>query len=394
MSRLIQTGQHTIADEFSKKSGDEKLIITKMKDRLVSVYLKKDRILDAFLEDEGELAVSEIRMVRVDKVHKNMNGCFVRLNEKGEMGYLSGNQFSEGDILPVEIITPPLKTKPRTVTNSFSLSGKYLVLKKADAFSLSFSKKLNKKAREKIKGLLPMEKLAKTSFSITCRTKCRDAKREDVSEEFIALSEQMNTLCMKAACAMLYQVLQPAKPLYQSFLDSYPNTEQLDIVTDIFVVHNLIRNSRLYEDEQISLSTVYGISSKIDHLLNKKVQLKSGAYLVIEQTEAFVSIDVNSGKKKTLDDMELYFLQINKEALKEALYQISVRQLSGMVLIDFINLKNADYIKLLQQFIHETVEEYEDISFVDLTGLFIGEFKKKKKREPLADSFLGFFENR
>ena len=120
--------------------------------------------------------------------------------------------------------------------------------------------------------------------------------------------------------------------------------------------------------------------------MNKKVWLKSGGFLVIEQTEAFVSIDVNTGKFSQKKEVEETFRKINLEAAKEIALQLRLRNLSGIILIDFINMENPQYreelMKTLQAYLRQDTIKG---NVVDMTPLNIVEVTRKKVEKPLAE---------
>ena len=136
----------------------------------------------------------------------------------------------------------------------------------------------------------------------------------------------------------------------------------------------------------VSLYRLYNFSTIIDRALDKKVMMKSGAYLVIEQTEAFVSIDVNSGKKVNKKKDDEYIYKINLEAAGEAARQIRLRQLSGTILIDFINMKKSIFKEKLIETMKEHVK-YDPVSteVIDMTALGIMELTRKKRGRSLKE---------
>ena len=114
--------------------------------------------------------------------------------------------------------------------------------------------------------------------------------------------------------------------------------------------------------------------------------LKSGAFLVIQQTEAFVSVDVNTGKYTSKKDSQETFRRINLEAAKEIARQLRLRNLSGMILIDFINLKEQkDKDELLQALQRYLNQDSVKGNVVDITKLNIVEVTRKKIRKSLAE---------
>ena len=142
-----------------------------------------------------------------------------------------------------------------------------------------------------------------------------------------------------------------------------------------------------YDDPSITLDNLYSISTGIDKLLSKHVWLKSGASLVIEHTEAFNVIDVNTEKAgKNNRNKESTFLKINLEAATEIARQIRLRNLSGIILIDFINMKIQENVDELLAFLKSELEKDRvSTHVVDITKLGIVEVTRKKTQKPLYE---------
>lgn len=169
------------------------------------------------------------------------------------------------------------------------------------------------------------------------------------------------------------------------------DTDSFKIVSDIKSICDELKDSdtdcEFYDEEQqrISLMVHYNITSKTDDLFKKKVWLKSGGYIIVEQTETLNLIDVNSGKnQKKSDD---FFLLLNKEAADECVRQIRLRNLSGMILIDFVSMKSKELQNELISYIEEiTTGDPDHLRFIDLTGLGIMEFTRDKKYKSLSET--------
>ena len=150
---------------------------------------------------------------------------------------------------------------------------------------------------------------------------------------------------------------------------------------------DLNRKLKLYQDEQISLRALYGLDSKINELLSKNVWLKSGGYLVIEQTEALTVIDVNTGKNISSKSKEDIVRLTNTEAAKEAMRQIKLRNISGIIIIDFINNDNkeemSEIIKLIKQ---EAKRDFAKPAFMDITALGLVELTRRKIEKNLKEA--------
>ena len=144
---------------------------------------------------------------------------------------------------------------------------------------------------------------------------------------------------------------------------------------------------RLYKDANLSLAALYSLQKWEKEALSKHVWLKSGASLVIEPTETLTVIDVNTGKavsgKKAGDEI---FYKINEEAAKECMRQLRLRNLSGMILIDFINMDSEEYNAKLMQLLKElAAKDRIPVNVVDMTGLKLVELTRKKVKKPLHE---------
>ena len=141
---------------------------------------------------------------------------------------------------------------------------------------------------------------------------------------------------------------------------------------------------RLYRDTTLSLSRLYSLDTMMEQACQKRVWLKSGGYLIIEQTEAMVVIDVNTGKysgKKNLTDT---IRMINLEAAKELCHQLRLRNLSGIIMVDFIDMKAEEDKRLLMDTLRTCVlSDPVKTTVVDMTGLNLVEMTRKKEKKPL-----------
>ena len=141
---------------------------------------------------------------------------------------------------------------------------------------------------------------------------------------------------------------------------------------------------RFYEDRRISLQSVYALNTRLQELSGKKVYMRSGAYLMIEPTEALVSIDVNTGKAEKKTEPEEFYFRTNLEAVKEVCYQLSARNLSGIILVDFINMKDKAHVKeLIEALKQEAAKDSVPVCFIDLTRLGLAEITRKKTSHTL-----------
>jgi ribonuclease G len=149
---------------------------------------------------------------------------------------------------------------------------------------------------------------------------------------------------------------------------------------------NMTDKLRMYTDDSYSLNKLYSIETKLEGLLAKRVWLRSGAYLVIEKTEAMYVIDVNSGKNITKKENSEYIYSINIEAAEEIMYQIRLRNLTGMIIVDFINMENEDdKAQLLDELSYWAKQDRIKTKVIDMTALDLVEITRMKNKKSLNE---------
>ena len=172
----------------------------------------------------------------------------------------------------------------------------------------------------------------------------------------------------------------------------FKRNEYSEIVTDDRTVYeNLIGsfdNIRLYEDDIFDLSKLYSLRTILDEVTDRKVWLKCGGYMIIEHTEAMTVIDVNSAKyspgKST--DKESAYMKVNTEAAIEVCRQLRLRNISGMIVVDFINLSSDEDRQALLNILNEEArKDTVKVSVLDITALGLVEITRKKEFPPLYE---------
>ena len=236
-------------------------------------------------------------------------------------------------------------------------------------------------------------------FNIIVRTNAEDAPEEPVTAE---VSRIVTTMCDILKDAVTRKGLTRMYSPEESCLEDVQNmraTNLEKIITDIPEVYDSVRRYlgenepgeaaklEFYDDMQLPLNKLYSVESQISTALNKRVWLPSGGYLVIEPTEALTVIDVNSGKftgnRKLKDNT---YLKINMEAAVEIGRQLMLRNLSGIIVVDFINLNTFEEKKELMSYLADILKaDTVPTSVVDMTRLGLVEITRKKIRKPLHE---------
>ncbi len=190
-----------------------------------------------------------------------------------------------------------------------------------------------------------------------------------------------------------FTVLKKPENSLMSFIKARISPDLYDeIVTDDNEIHDILGGIgvkvRLYSDDKIRLSELYALKTKLSESLSRKVYMKNGAFLVIDHTEALTVIDVNSGKNtpSAQADKHDVILKLNLEAATEIALQIKLRNISGMILIDFINMESEDDESLLIDKMKELVStEKLKVNVIDITPLGIMEMTRQKTDKPLSE---------
>lgn len=393
-----------------------KLIITKMQihsqERTVTALVEEGKVLELRLSSlEQEALLGSIYIGKVKNVSPNLDAAFVELSP-GVTGYLplskelpyftnpkKDNIVKAGDEVLVQVNREPLKSKAYNLTSNLSFTGKYLVLT-SQRCQLSLSSKLNGEDRERLrKWLVPC---METEFGLIVRTNSKEAEKQEILAELEYLKKRWRRvidICKGRTC---YSLLEKASPFYiQAVRDAYGGTLE-EIVTDIPCIFTELREYlaeyqkedteklRLYEDRLLSLHKLYSLERALDHAAKEKVWLPSGGFLMIQQTEAFVAVDVNTGKYTGKKKQQETYRKINLEAAREIAAQLRLRNLSGIILIDFINLERKEHQEeLLNVFKKYLRRDPVHTVLVDMTKLNIVEVTRKKVRKSLAEEIGG-----
>ena len=209
--------------------------------------------------------------------------------------------------------------------------------------------------------------------------------------------KRYEAVLQKGKSRVCFSVLEKSMPEYVQILQNLYSQDLEEIVTDKQELYECAVQYlkgykqqeeivRYYEDKLLPLYKLYNLEKAFEQAQNERVWLKSGGFLVIQQTEAFVCIDVNTGKCTSKKDMQETFRKINLEAAKEIAWQLRLRNLSGIILIDFINMeRDEDKEEVMQTLQRYLWQDSIKGTVVDMTELNIVEVTRKKVRKSLAE---------
>lgn len=381
-----------------------KFVITKWKDRLITAQFDEKKAIELGLEDETSV-LGNIYIGKVKNIVKNLNSAFVDFGEN-QTGYYSltdnptalfadGHigKLKSGDEIIVQIAKDAVKTKDPVLTANLNFGGTYAVIT-AGKRQIGFSSKISDKAwKDALKPQL--EALLDGQAGVIVRTNAYGMEQE-LLREVAFLYEKYKKLIETAKYRTCYSLLSQAEPEYLKRLRSVPDGEPVEIITDEKEVYDTIfeyltlnqpdglKNLRFYDDKLLALSKLYSLETLMEQACQKRVWLKSGGYLVIEPTEAMVVIDVNTGKYSGKKDLEATIRLTNLEAAKEICHQLRLRNLSGIIMIDFIDMKaEEDKAYLLEQLRAYARKDSVKTTVIDMTALHLVEMTRKKEKKPL-----------
>lgn len=390
---------------------NNKLLITSLKQGIVSACYEGNRMTQVNVEPAAAQSIlGNIYLGQVKNIVKNINAAFVEY-EKGKMCYLSlkdaemavfanpkkNTKICEGDTIVVQISKEDVKTKAPVATVYFGFTGKYLVLTHGKP-RLSVSAKISEEEeRKRLKAVL--EPVKKEEYGFILRTNAEGVDGETLLREQRVLAGLYQNIMEfgvhKSKGSLLYQA--PANYLC-NIRDTHAAAVD-EIITDKKELFNEIQEYlnfyqaedieklRYYDSETVNLDRLYNISTQLEKAVSKQVWLKSGGTLVIEPTEALTVIDVNTGKAiKGNKKVQETFLKVNLEAAKEIAIQLKLRNLSGIIIVDFIDLeKEEDRQLLLTSLKGYLKNDPLKAVVVDMTPLGLVEITRKKLRKPLHE---------
>lgn len=379
----------------------------------VAALSEEERIVEIRLESDQEKSIlGNIYTGQVENIASNIQAAFVQI-EPGKRCYYplaeaqravfsagrKGNgPLRPGDELLVQVSRDAMKGKLPALTSNLNFTGRYFVLTTGDK-KFGLSSKLALEDRHRLSGWLKEEaERPDKEFGIIVRTNAADASKEEILKELEWLKDRYHKAVVQGRNRTCFSLVLETEPFYVAAVRDAYGRDLDEIITDVPEIREMIlgyleeispelkEKLRFYQDKLLPLYKLYRVETALDAIQKEKVWLNSGGFLVIQQTEAFVSIDVNSGKYTGKKKMEETFRKINLEAAAEIGRQLRLRNLSGIILIDFINMENPDHRDELFHVLQKLLRKDPIKSrAIDITPLHILEMTRKKVRRPVIE---------
>lgn len=376
-------------------------------------------------KNTDNITIGDIFVAKVKNVVRQLNAAFIDYmpDQKGYLPIpadyspiLTNRRFDgrilAGDEILVQLEKEAVRTKEPVFTANLSLAGKYSVISCGNTYK-GVSKKCSRSERERLRNVIPQD----IDYGVVIRTNAAsllpdtadsdaaaatDTSQDElqpVADEIRYLCGKMSTLIQDGSHRTCYSRISHAAPPYLTSMRDAgivferivtDDAQLFDEIKEFAAVYlpEQLAGISLYQDETYPLNKLYRVETQLDELLSKKVWLRSGAYLIIEKTEAMYVIDVNSGKNISKKDADEYIYQINLEAAREIMRQIRLRNLTGMILVDFINMEDRQKEEaLLQELRVHARKDRIQTDVIDMTVLGLVEITRKKTLKSLAEQF-------
>ncbi len=394
-----------------------KLLITKEKEYVISSMFQDNELveIDIYPSDEEETILGNIYVGKVQNIIKNINAAFVEI-EEGMSCYMSlakvknpiytnnrskKTSVSTGDEILIQVSKERIKTKAPVVSSELNFTGKYIVLVHGNTFVGISSKIKDHNKRDELKALL--KPYITEDYGFIVRTNSEFVEEERILEEVETLKKQYEKVRQFGIYKNRFSLVYESPSGYICDIRNSNDKKLDEIITDDRMIYNKVENHikefqpedynklRFYDDKQLSLNNLYGIKSKLNDLLKEKVWLKSGGTIIIQVTEALTAIDVNTSKavKSNKRNPENNYFKINMEAAKEISRQIRLRNLSGIIIIDFIDMKEQKHKDMLLEELRKLFSK-DPIKtvLIGMTALNLVEVTRKKIRKPLHEQMF------
>lgn len=375
----------------------KKVIIESLISSQKTAVLENDKLVELLIEDKHSYKnVSNIYRGVVKKALKGMEAFFVDIGGE-KLGYLpmKNNECIKcGNDVLVQINKEAVGTKGPKLNTEISFAGRYLVyIPSNDRITIS-NKITIEKERFRLKKII---KNIDSNFTGIIRTEAMGCSEEDLAKDIEELKQKYVEVEKEFKLGMGPKLLYKNLDLSSKYIKDNVNddTDKI-IVNDIkkydelkFILKNINTSyaSKLVLEEKKDVFDLYRVQSQIDKCLNKKVWLKSGGYLIIEKTEALTVIDVNTGKFIGNSKLDETVFKTNLEASIEIARQLKIRDIGGIIIVDFIDMHKSEYKnKVINTLNEELKKDKRKSEVLGMTKLGLVEIARRREKDSI-DSY-------
>lgn len=387
----------------------KELVILNSENRRIIALIEDEELVEKYEEDENNKSIEgNIYVGKVQNVLTGLQSAFVNIGEKRNAFIhvkdilpkidITKNEEVEkepinklikpGDPIIVEVKKEAVDKKGPRLSTHISLTSRFIVFMPNSPFVTVSSKIEDERERERLKNIV--EKYLPQNTGAIIRTVSENRSEEDIKEDIIKTIDKWKNIKLKPIEKYPQKIYDKGGVLKKTIVDLVDSNLDKIIVEnqkDYDLVKNILAeidsNIKIEVDQKISQK--YSLEKQLKAIENTKVWLKNGGFITIEKTEALVAIDVNSGKFIGKDDAEETITEVNLEAAKEISKQIRLRDISGIIVIDFIDMKKEENKRaVIEEIIKNSkkdrskvqVEEFTKLNLMEITRKHINSKKK------------------
>ncbi|CAN5234472.1 hypothetical protein BH23BAC3_BH23BAC3_07050 [soil metagenome] len=342
-----EDNQRTVGDIYHARVHK---VMSGIRAAFIDVGMEKDAFLH--FSDAGDHLGSYIKMMNGENsipkhAHKELDNFDKLSNYDKQM--LAGKMLRSGQNLLVQIVKEPIGSKGPRVSTDITIAGRFLVLIPMGEY-IALSKKINNsKERRRLKSIVGS--MLPEGFGVIVRTVAQGQSKEVIEEDMRTVltkwDKMLNKLEESSPPTRLYKDLDITESLIRDLFAKHYDRVLIDD-TQLYkeiksfvsqIAPKMLPNVELYKGKDHIFDSV-GIGNDVNSIFSPRVRMPSGGYLIFEQTEAMYVVDVNSGPYAAKQNQEDNSLKTNLEAAREIAKQLRLRDIGGIIVVDFIDLRN------------------------------------------------------
>lgn len=371
----------------------------------IAAVMENGKVSEFFVH-RGEIILGDVYLAQVENILPSIEAAFVNVGSD-KMGFLhaqdvSGKGALQDKLKPkqkivVQVVKEPTGHKGPRVTTEISLPGRFLVLMPNET-GINVSKKITSaKERARLKSVVNL--LKPVGVGIIVRTEAEGQTEADIQEDLEILLEKWNNIVTSAESLTPPSLLYRDQDLLYRVIREACNEDTQEIIVDTAFamnrVQNLLQNWHMNKNINVTLYkgsepllVAMDIHKEIKAALQMKVNLPSGGYLFIQTTEALTVIDVNSGKFTNSATQDETILKTNIEAVHEIARQLKLRNIGGMIIIDFIDMTSrVDKLTMMEELEMAMEQDKAKPQVGQLSDLGLVEMTRHRQGQAISEIF-------